>query len=115
MSKFKDRLSQNSILIADGATGTTLQQAGLPPGAAPERWNLENPDAIRTLQRLGSTVILITHSLTVLKNAEHAFLMCDGKIVDKGSVDRIAGYFEKTCIPCDVHDAREVSLPGGGR
>lgn len=51
MSKFKDRLSQNRILIADGATGTTLQRAGLPPGAAPERWNLENPDAIRTLHR----------------------------------------------------------------
>jgi methionine synthase I (cobalamin-dependent) len=51
MSKFKDHLSQNGILIADGATGTTLQQAGLPPGAAPERWNLENPDAVRTLHR----------------------------------------------------------------
>ncbi len=72
-------------------------------------------EAIRLLQRLGSTVILITHSLTVLKNAEHAFLMCDGKIVDKGSVDRIAGYFERTCIPCDVHDAREVAGSGGER
>lgn len=62
MTKLKDRLSEGGILIADGATGTTLQRAGLPPGAAPERWNLENPDAIRTLHRgyveAGSDLIL---------------------------------------------------------
>ncbi len=51
MTKFKDRLSQAHILIADGATGTMLQQMGLPPGAAPERWTLENPDTIRSLHR----------------------------------------------------------------
>ncbi|GAB4538086.1 MAG: betaine--homocysteine S-methyltransferase [Anaerolineae bacterium] len=51
MTKLKERLSQGRILIADGATGTTLQKAGLPSGAAPERWNLENPDAIRALHR----------------------------------------------------------------
>jgi 5-methyltetrahydrofolate--homocysteine methyltransferase len=51
MTKLKDRLSQGGILIADGATGTTLQEAGLPTGTAPERWNLENPDAIRDLHR----------------------------------------------------------------
>jgi len=51
MTKFTDRLSQGGILIADGATGTTLQQMGLPSGAAPERWNLENPAAIRALHR----------------------------------------------------------------
>lgn len=62
MTKFKDRLSRGGIFIADGATGTTLQKAGLPPGAAPERWNLENPDAIRALHRgyveAGSDLIL---------------------------------------------------------
>jgi methionine synthase I (cobalamin-dependent) len=48
---FLDRLSQPGILVADGATGTMLQQAGLPSGAAPERWNLENPQAVRALHR----------------------------------------------------------------
>ena len=51
MSRFRERLAQASILVADGATGTMLQQAGLPAGAAPERWNLENPAAIRALHR----------------------------------------------------------------
>ncbi|MBS3821068.1 MAG: ATP-binding cassette domain-containing protein [Bacteroidetes bacterium] len=58
-------------------------------------------EAIDILKRDGgSTVLLITHSDEVLSWAEHAFLMCCGKIVDKGVVDRIQPYFENRCIPC---------------
>jgi 5-methyltetrahydrofolate--homocysteine methyltransferase len=32
--------------LGDGAMGTMLQAAGLPLGAAPERWNLERPEAV---------------------------------------------------------------------
>jgi methionine synthase I (cobalamin-dependent) len=56
------KLSETTILIADGATGTMLQRAGLPVGAAPERWNLENPDAVRNHYKAyieaGSDIIL---------------------------------------------------------
>lgn len=62
MSRFDDRMSQPGILIADGATGTMLLAAGLPRGVPPERWNLENPEAIRRLHRdyieAGSDIIL---------------------------------------------------------
>ena len=62
MSKFRERLSQPGILIADGATGTMLLRAGLPRGVAPERWNMDNPDAVRELHRgyleAGARVIL---------------------------------------------------------
>ena len=55
-------LRQGDLLIADGATGTMLQSLGLPAGAAPELWNVEQPDAVRTLYRsyldAGSAVIL---------------------------------------------------------
>ena len=51
MSKFTTYLNTKPVLVADGATGTMLQKAGLAPGAAPERWNLENPDAVRALYR----------------------------------------------------------------
>lgn len=51
MTSFKDGLAHNAVLVADGATGTMLQAVGLAPGAAPERWNLENPDGIRDLHR----------------------------------------------------------------
>lgn len=43
---FLAALKNSNILIADGATGTQLQKAGLPVGYVPELWNLENPDAI---------------------------------------------------------------------
>ena len=62
MQDFLGRLNEPGILIADGATGTTLQKAGLPSGMAPERWNLENPEAILDLHRsyieAGSDIIL---------------------------------------------------------
>lgn len=51
MSRFLNALIPSGILIADGATGTMLQKAGLEPGSAPERWNLENPEAVRTLHK----------------------------------------------------------------
>ncbi len=64
--------------------------------------SLENIfDAIQLLKERGTTVILITHSPTVLKQAEHSFLMCCGRIVDKGTTKDIDDYFEDKCIPCD--------------
>jgi Fe-S cluster assembly ATP-binding protein len=57
--------------------------------------------AITALRTAGATVILITHSPTVLEQAEHAFLLCCGKLVEKGTVAAIKPYFENRCIPCD--------------
>ncbi|MGE5223178.1 MAG: homocysteine S-methyltransferase family protein [Omnitrophica WOR_2 bacterium] len=51
MAKFHDRLLQPGALVADGATGTMIQKAGLPRGTAPERWNLENQEAVRALHQ----------------------------------------------------------------
>jgi methionine synthase I (cobalamin-dependent) len=51
MVTLRERLADQALLIADGATGTFLQRSGLPRGVAPERWNLENPEAILTLHR----------------------------------------------------------------
>ncbi len=62
MTNFKDSLTQPGVLVADGATGTMLQRAGLPAGVPPERWNLDNPDAVRALHRsyiqAGANIIL---------------------------------------------------------
>lgn len=65
-------------------------------------------EAIQSLKDAGSTVIMITHSMTVLRHAEHAFLFCCGRLVDKGGVDRIGSYFAKECIPCD-HDTEPAT------
>jgi len=47
MPDLRKKLSEPGIIIMDGATGTQLQQLGLPPGMAPELWNLQNPEAVR--------------------------------------------------------------------
>jgi methionine synthase I (cobalamin-dependent) len=62
MNRLLERLAQPGILVADGATGTQLQKAGLPVGAPSELWVLENPEGIRNLHRsyvnAGSDIIL---------------------------------------------------------
>ena len=40
-----------SYLYLDGATGSNLVKAGMPPGVCPEQWILEHKDVMLTLQR----------------------------------------------------------------
>ena len=42
---------RDRVLLGDGATGTELQQAGLPPGGCGEAWNLDAPEKILAIQR----------------------------------------------------------------
>ena len=58
-------------------------------------------DAIRFLKEKGTTVLLITHSATVLEKADHGFLICCGKMIEKGPTDKIMKYFGEKCIPCN--------------
>jgi methionine synthase I (cobalamin-dependent) len=55
------RLRAGDVLVADGATGTMLQELGLEAGIAPEAWILEQPDRIQALHRayVGAGVDLI--------------------------------------------------------
>lgn len=67
-------------------------------------------DIIQTVKAMGTTVILITHSLDVLKQADHAFLICHGQLIDKGDTEKISLYFEGECMPCNhknLPDAKE--------
>jgi 5-methyltetrahydrofolate--homocysteine methyltransferase len=59
-----ERLACGDVLVADGATGTMLQTAGLPIGLPGEAWVLEQPEQIVKLHqaylRAGSQIILTT-------------------------------------------------------
>ncbi len=44
----KDKIKER-IIILDGATGTELQKEGMPAGACPEIWCLDNPGTIGTI------------------------------------------------------------------
>ena len=62
MPDLRQKLAEPGILILDGATGTQLQNMGLPAGKPPEMWNLENPEAVKKHYRAyieaGSDAIL---------------------------------------------------------
>ena len=61
-SLFLNSLKQNQVLIADGATGSNLQQRGLEKGEASESWVMQRPEKILELHREfirnGSDIIL---------------------------------------------------------
>ncbi len=48
---FLARLHGGEVIVADGAMGTMLQAAGLPPGTSPEGWLLENQEAVVGVHR----------------------------------------------------------------
>lgn len=57
-----DSLLRAAPLITDGAWGTQLQSLGLPSGACPDAWNIEQPELVEQVARAyvaaGSQVIL---------------------------------------------------------
>jgi 5-methyltetrahydrofolate--homocysteine methyltransferase len=57
-----DLLATRAVLLADGATGTNYFQMGLESGAAPELWNVDQPDDVADLHRrfvaAGADIIL---------------------------------------------------------
>ena len=48
---FTEALKSRPWLLADGATGTNYFQMGLVSGDAPEMWNFEHPDRVRSLHK----------------------------------------------------------------
>ncbi len=58
-------------------------------------------EIIKEFKKNGTTVILVTHSPEVLKQADHAFLLCAGKLICKGETDKLFEYFTGKCAPCD--------------
>jgi len=106
----EELLRDRQWLLADGATGTNLFEAGLIGGAPPELWNAEHPDRIRHLHQgfveAGADIILTnsfggnrrrlamhglqerTHELNVLaaRNARTVADAADRRVIVAGSV-----------------------------
>lgn len=80
MNKLETLLNEKGVLLADGATGTTLFSMGLTSGDSPELWNDEHPDRIEKLHQLfvdAGSDLFLTNSFggnryrLKLHNAEH--------------------------------------------
>ncbi|MCX8094129.1 MAG: ABC transporter ATP-binding protein [Candidatus Goldbacteria bacterium] len=58
-------------------------------------------EIIKEFKKNGTTVILVTHSQEVLKQSDHGFLLCAGKLICKGEVNKLFEYFTGKCAPCN--------------
>ena len=62
MSRLQTMLAEKHVLLADGATGTSMFAMGLQSGDAPEGWNFDHPDRVRKHYRsfidAGSDIVL---------------------------------------------------------
>jgi len=47
---FRELVNKKTVIL-DGATGTNLQEAGMPVGVCPEQWILEHPEVLVDLQK----------------------------------------------------------------
>ena len=68
---------------------------------------------IKEQRKKKKTIILITHSLAVLKQADHAFMFCNGEILAKDTAKRIIPFYKNYCIPCthkNIPDKEGVKL-----
>jgi len=55
---------------------------------------------IKKLKERGTTVVLITHSMSILEHADYGFLICKGELIKQGNSKEISEYFQKECMLC---------------
>lgn len=65
MSRWDDLLAEGGPILADGGMGSTLMTLGLALGAAPELWNVDYPERVRSVHAgylAAGSRILLTNS-----------------------------------------------------
>jgi 5-methyltetrahydrofolate--homocysteine methyltransferase len=110
-SSILERLASGQVLIADGATGTMLQSAGLPSGTPGEAWVLERPEEIMRLHRayveVGSEIVL-----TSTFGGTRARLKTAGLDVQVGEINRRAAELARQVAGDDVYVAGDIGPTG---
>jgi 5-methyltetrahydrofolate--homocysteine methyltransferase len=97
-----------------------LQKAGLPAGQAPERWNLENPDAVRDLHRsylqAGANLILTNTfggSAIRLKREGLEDQVVEINRAAAGLAAEVAADFDAAAVLGDIGPTGEMLAPLG--
>jgi len=65
-------------------------------------------DALHFFKESNATVVMITHSPVVLRKAEHAYLLCSGKLSREGSPEEVDAFFTEECASCEEPSAEKV-------
>lgn len=106
-----ERLASGEVLIADGATGTMLQSAGLPTGTPGEAWVLERPEEIVKLHRAyveaGSQIVL-----TSTFGGTQARLKAAGLDVQVAEINRRAAGLARQVAGDDLYVAGDIGPTG---
>lgn len=106
-----ERLAAGEVLIADGATGTMLLEAGLPTGTPGEAWVLERPEEIMRLHRAyveaGSQIIL-----TTTFGGTRARLKAAGLEVQVAEVNRRAAELARQVTGDDLYVGGDIGPTG---
>ena len=106
-----ERLASGNVLVADGATGTMLQTAGLPTGTPGEAWVLERPEEIKRLHRTyveaGSQLIL-----TTTFGGTRARLKAAGLDVQVAEINRRAAELARQVAGDNLYVAGDVGPTG---
>ena len=121
MNKIQAFLADSPTLMADGAMGTMLFEAGLPPGELPQAWNIARPEQVRAMHRAyldaGSRIIL-TNSFgsNRFRMARHNLLSRVGELnraaaaLLRAEVDAAGG---KALVAGDIGPSGELLAPLG--
>ena len=114
-----ERLGAGEVLIADGATGTMLQAAGIPTGMPGEAWVLERPEEIMKLHRAyveaGSQIVLTTTfggTRTRLKAAGLDPSTGSGHRVQVAEINRRAAELARQVAGVDLYVAGDIGPTG---
>lgn len=83
-SSFVQTLAKGRLLFLDGAMGTMLQSAGMPPGEGPEKFCLENPEALKNIHK--AYIEAGANIITTATFGANAFKLIPG--LDVGNVNR---------------------------
>ena len=121
MNKLQSLLEISPVLLADGAMGTMLFEAGLQSGEAPQVWNVTHPDRVQAIHRAyldaGSQLVLSnTFGSNRFRLARHNLqsqvveLNQAGAALLRAEVDRAGG---KALVAGDIGPSGELFAPLG--
>jgi 5-methyltetrahydrofolate--homocysteine methyltransferase len=106
-----ERLASGGVLIADGATGTMLQAAGLPTGLPGEAWILEKPEEIKKLHQAyveaGSQLIL-----TSTFGGTRSRLQAAGLAPQVADINRRAAELARQVVGDDLYVGGDIGPTG---
>ncbi len=115
MKDFREKLKHDFIIL-DGATGSNLQNAGMPSGVCPETWILEHPDTFVDLQKqyiaAGSDVLYApTFTCNRIKLAEYG-LESRQEEITKGLVSLSRRAVKESSTDRDIYIAGDITMTG---